>query len=169
MAKLKTPSQLYITTKQVTVDQKLGFLNAYEPGKAAFEKKKATQIQWAYFQYLLEPKLETHNNGDVYLVGLKWEWDASVGQHVKMQSRTLLEDPPAIWDNTPMEGFKVEGSVTRWSTSNKVWRIMDPRGLEFEITTTCMEQIINDATILRGGLIDAKCVWQSNKKLIVVQ
>jgi hypothetical protein len=40
--------------------------------------------------------------------------------------------------------------------------------VEFEITTGVLEQIIEDATILKGGIIDANCAWMANKNLIVI-
>ena len=56
----KIPAKLYVTARIGSIDQATGkpvgdpagFLNAYEPGKAAFEKKKATQDKWAYIDYL---------------------------------------------------------------------------------------------------------------------
>jgi hypothetical protein len=45
---------------------------------------------------------------------------------------------------------------------------MDPRNVEFEITTGVLEQLIEDATILKGGAIDARCAWMANKNLVVV-
>ena len=83
-------------------------------------------------------------------------------------AKSLLKNPPAVWDNTPLTGFKIEKSVSRYSTSNQVWRILDPRNAEFEISTAVLEQIINDATILKGGVIDARCAWAANKNLVVV-
>ncbi len=177
----KLPKQLYVTAKIPYKDEPpLGFLNAYEPSKATFAKKRKTQEDWAYQGYYIQDfKLEVHGT-DTYATG--WRWvrpNASMpgmaslaatgaGAAVKQPVHELLEHPPQIWDNTPMTGFKVERSVSRCSTSNKLWRIKDPRGIEFEISTACMEQIIEDATILKGGIIDAKCAWMANKNLVVV-
>jgi len=73
-----------------------------------------------------------------------------------------------VYDNAPMRGFKIENSVSRYSTSNKLWRILDPRGFELEISTACLETIIMSADIKKGGEIDAPCSWMSNKNLVVV-
>ena len=43
---------------------------------------------------------------------------------------------------------------------------MDPRGVEFEITTGAFEELIDKVTIIKGA-IQEKCVWETNKKLIV--
>jgi len=173
----KAPTRLYVTAKHEYYDKNdpnavrpapLGFLNAYEPGKVAFEKKKITQDEWAYKDYGFNSfKLEQHGP-EVWVVGQKYgEWKAN-------QGRTLVPyaepaDPqPQIWDNIPMAGFTVLKSVTRFSTSNKLWRILDPRGIQFEISTDCLETIIDAAGIRRGGEIDAPCFWMSNKNLVAV-
>jgi len=176
MAKL--PKQLYITAKPqntynngivVAVGVPLGFLNAYEPGKSAFEKKRITQEEWAYRDYINDFKLEKHGN-EVWVTGWKWaRWDpANPNQRNKEQIAEPVNPQPQVWDNDALPGFKIEKSVSRYSTSNKLWRVLDPRGVEFEITTGVLEQIIEDATILKGGIIDANCAWMANKNLVVI-
>jgi len=169
--KIKIPKQLYVVFKDQGVDQPLfGFLHAYEPGKPAFDKKKQTQLEWAYdTSYIRDANIEVHGM-DMWLTGYRWGSDWSNGNYTRVRQdvRELLKNPPAVWDNTPLPGFKIEKSVSRYSTSDKLWRIGDPRGAEFEISTDVLEQIINDATILKGGVIDAKCAWAANKNLVVV-
>ena len=189
----KPPKQLYVTARaQGENEAPLGFLNAYEPGKAAFAKKRVTQEEWAIERmYINGAKIEDHGNGLFFVVGTKWvenpAYDSvadrasrnvygrlsqtppyNVPYRLAQPVREMMKHPPQVWDNNPLTGFKIEKSVSRYSTSNKLWRILDPRGVEFEISTGCLEQIIEDATILKGGVIDAKCVWMSNKTLIVV-
>ena len=65
---------------------------------------------------------------------------------------------PRIIDNIPLTGFKIVDTVTRYSTSNKLWRILDPRGFELEISTANMESVIMSGIIDKGEIID-KCVW----------
>lgn len=175
MAKL--PKQLYVTHQDSQgTDAPLGFLNAYEPGKAAFEKKRITQEDWAYSGYnrygINDRKIEEHN-GEYWISGYMWEYDPtkaynSPGYRIKKDIHEVMKNPPLIWNNDPLEGFKIVKSVSRYSTSNKLWRILDPRNVEFEISTGVLEQIIEDATIIKGGLIDAKCAWMTNKNLVVV-
>ena len=177
MATSKLPTKLYVTGKKqpkydngkiISYDTPLGFLNAYEPGKAAFEKKRITQEEWAYKDYIQNFKLE-RRGPEFWITGLRWgNWLPGVHNRAQEQVCEFAEPQPQVWDNTPMAGFKIENSVSRYSTSNKLWRISDPRGFEFEITTGVLEQIIEDATILKGGIIDAKCAWMSNKNLVVV-
>jgi hypothetical protein len=178
MAKL--PKQLYVTAQDRGIDpttgpnHPFGFLNAYEPGKVAFEKKRHTQEDWAYhFSYTQDAKLEQHGN-EWYKVGWKWNYiqhptDRRLpGTQTREDVHELIQHPPKVWDNDPLTGFRILRSVSRYSTSNKLWRILDPRLVEFEISTGVLEQIIDDATILKGGLIDAKCAWMANKNLVVV-
>lgn len=176
----KLPAELYVTAKKQPIydngviigyETPLGFLNAYEPSKAAFDKKRITQEDWAYRGYIHNFKLEkrgTQSQPEWWITGSEY------GQWVSGQPRPLVAidkfaDPqPQVWQNTPMRGFMVMKSVSRYSTSNKVWRILDPRGIEFEISTASFEQIIFDAGVLKGGEIDAECAWMSNKNLVVV-
>lgn len=69
---------------------------------------------------------------------------------------------PAIIDNIPRTGFKVASTVSRYSTSNKLWRIMDPLGFELEISTKNMEDLIMTGTINRGEF-DGLLVWDFGK------
>lgn len=175
MASKKIPKQLYVTARSQGAGLvPLGFLNSYEPGKVAFESKKNTQEKWAYWEYshIIDARVEMHGP-DGWVVGDEWAYDNSKqygqpGYTYRVPVRKPLEFPPLIWDNTPMRGFKIEKSVSRYSTSNKLWRILDPRNVEFEITTLVLEQLIDDAGILKGGEIDAPCVWQANKNLVIV-
>jgi hypothetical protein len=96
----------------------VGFLYAYEPGKSTFESKKKTQEKWAYhLDYIQDAKIEEHN-GQFYKTGRKWGYDnskkyGSPGHQFKEPVNELLTHPPAIWDNTPMHGFKIVKSVSR--------------------------------------------------------
>jgi hypothetical protein len=174
----KLPAQLFVTGKRQPIYENgivtgynttLGFLNAYEPGKTSFAKKQVTQMDWAYQEYIHNFRMEQRGN-EWWITGEEWEpWTPTSGSNrTKLPVLRLADPQPAVWDNTPIPGFKVLRSVSRYSTSNKLWRIMDPRGLELEISTGCMEQIIDDATIIKGGLIDANCAWMANKNLVVV-
>jgi hypothetical protein len=173
----KLPKQLYVTFQGVRDPNKhpLGFLNAYDPGKASFEKKRLTQDKWAYAQYgKQDPRLVMQPNGLYFL-----EYQKVTGyDHTKHYNEpgyyiteTIQEGitaQPEIWNNDALPGFMILNSVSRWSTSNKVWRILDPRGIEFEIPTSKMDEIIELAGIKKGGEIDAKCCWAGNKNLVLL-
>ncbi len=175
----KIPKQLYVVARIDEVNPQyprpqeppFGFLNGYEPGKAAFEKKRHTQEVWAYIYYSgLQSGARIEKQGtDYVLIGEKVEWiqGASYPHHRRtVQVCELLKFQPQIWDNLPTDGFKITKSVTRSSTSNKLWRVMDPRGVEFEISTGAFENLLMDVTIIKG-VIQEKCVWETNKVLIV--
>lgn len=67
--------------------------------------------------------------------------------------------PAIIVDNVPIAGFKLADMVRRYSTSNVVWRIDEPRGFQLEISSTNLAYLVNEAGILKGGIIDAECAW----------
>ena len=174
----KIPKQLYVVARVSEVNPQypsppeppFGFLNAYEPGKAAFEKKRQTQEQWAYLSYSgLQASARIEQQGNDYvIIGHKVEWIPGAtypNNQRTVQVCELLKFQPQIWDNNPIDGFEITKSVSRYSTSNKLWRVMDPRGVEFEITTGAFEELISNVTIIKG-VIQEKCVWETNKKLI---
>jgi hypothetical protein len=142
----------------------LGFLQPWNPKKPD-DKKHETQRDWAYNQHIINFKCE-ERNGHLWISGYRNTWDNNVC--VEVDVGEWADPQPMVYSNTPLPGFKVQHAISRYSTSNKLWRILDPRGFELEITTGCMETLIQNATIIKGGMIDAKCVWVGNKNLIVV-
>ncbi len=68
------------------------------------------------------------------------------------------EEGAAIIGNTPIEGFTVGQSVSRWTTSNKVFRVKDPRGFEVEIPTDNLAMLLQTCTTT-NSVIQEKCVW----------
>lgn len=181
MSKSKLPAQLYVCAKEQPIHENgkivgyntpLGFLNAYEPNKSTFTKKRITQEEWAYKGWIFDFKLVARgpdHDPEYYATGWNWESPTKFpAPAVKVPVDKPVTPQPQIWNNTPLAGFRVLESVSRWSTSNKVWRILDPRGIEFEISTACMEQLIMEAGIKKGGEIDATCAWMSNKNLVAV-
>jgi hypothetical protein len=71
---------------------------------------------------------------------------------------------PVIINNTPVAGFKIAESVRRvyWGGGNVVWRIVDPRGFELEISSSNFAKII-DCTTIENGEIKMECVWGRDK------
>lgn len=63
-----------------------------------------------------------------------------------------------ISDNTPAAGFYVGSSVSRWSTSNKLFRVKDPRGFTVEIPTDNLATLLHHTTVVKGVVQEA-CVW----------
>jgi len=63
-----------------------------------------------------------------------------------------------IIDNNPLTGFKISKEVRRWSTSNVVWRIEDPRGFELEISSGNMAYLISEC-VFNKGVIEDELIW----------
>ena len=66
--------------------------------------------------------------------------------------------PAQYFDNVPMEGFSISGVVSRWRTSNKLFRIDDPRGFQLEISSDNLFRLIDCTTIANGTFMN-KLVW----------
>lgn len=68
---------------------------------------------------------------------------------------------PRIIENKPTRGFKLLQVVSRYSTSNKLFRVLDPRGFELEISSDNLLDIALASTIVKGEIIE-ECVWASS-------
>lgn len=70
------------------------------------------------------------------------------------------EPTTTFLENSPTSGFKVANEVRRygWNGGNVVWRMIDPRGFEFEIPSSNMAAIICQCKI-NAGLIEADCYY----------
>lgn len=158
------PKQLYVTVKKEHDNTLLGFLHGHGTSPA-FEKKRDTQERWAYND---RPLLLS--DGSYQVKHTSWDYSSGRYSPVRVETLSILEDAvtPRVWDNEPLEGFKLIKPVTRYSTSNKLWRIQDPRGIVFEISTGCLGEIIHDV-VIDHGYIAAKCRWGGNKNLVVVK
>ena len=61
-------------------------------------------------------------------------------------------------DNEPLEGFKIVDFETRYSTSNKVFEVTDPRGFKLQISAENLVHLALNTTIEKGTIKDP-CVW----------
>jgi hypothetical protein len=72
------------------------------------------------------------------------------------------EDDPEpkeyVFDNVPVEGFRIADTVSRWTTDNKWFRIHDPRGFMVEISAYNLTDIIDTGVIDHGKLLGS-FVW----------
>jgi hypothetical protein len=77
--------------------------------------------------------------------------------------------PSEILQNVPQSGFKIVDVVSRCSTSNKFYRILDPRGFELEISADNLLELMFSSTI-ENGVIKSECVWgkQTSAALVPV-
>jgi hypothetical protein len=62
--------------------------------------------------------------------------------------------PTIELENKPRYGFQIVDTVTRYSTSNKLFRVLDPAGFELEISTENLFHIIENCTIAKGTIAD---------------
>lgn len=67
------------------------------------------------------------------------------------------------FSNHPTSGFRIGRVATRHSTSNKFYRIIDPRGFQLEISTDNLNQIIQNESIEKG-LILGEYVWAKSTR-----
>lgn len=72
---------------------------------------------------------------------------------------------PIYTDNIPKTGFQMVTNVSRYSTSNVVWRVRHPDGFEFEITSDNFMDLIETSTI-EEGLIKEELFFTENRKLV---
>lgn len=68
------------------------------------------------------------------------------------------KDSGEIIDNLPTKGLYVGNSVSRWSTSNKLFRVEDPRGFTVEIPTDNLATLLHHTTVI-NGVVQEECVW----------
>lgn len=167
----------------------LGFAHPHNPGTKDDIKKKKTQLNWAYGRVEQLPPTESgmayryrsvrehyvDSEGFVHIKGSDRETvypkagrtdRAEIINHPDFDELVPQHLQPRIIKNEPTYGFQIQRSVSRYSTSNKVWRVLDPRGFELEITTGNFEDIVMGGTI-HEGVIEGKCQWHG-KKLVMV-
>jgi len=150
---IKIPKKLYVTFQRRSRDvTRLGFMSPYEKN-AAFEKRRITQDNWAYNNYVNgkrnQLRFEVRGQDQITLT----EGDGT--------EAFMLNCYPAIIDNESLSGFEINKRVRRgggWSGSNVVWRVTDPRDFELEISSENLQRIIDCATIV-NGVIQGKCCW----------
>lgn len=170
----KLPDQLFVVFKKsierswpngydmpyVDEERRVGFLHPHQPNRVTDEKRKNTQLQWAY------PGEVTQDHwGQWCRVGS--EWDYTLQKHVKIDGPINPMWAPQVWDNDPILGFKIIDTVNRYR-GNKLFQVEDPRGGIFEITAQSLFGIITDGAIEKG-LIMSKCRWKSGKMLVVAE
>jgi len=75
-------------------------------------------------------------------------------------NRAKMDDTwqPVIVKNEPTFGMKIAGCVSRYSTSNKWFEVVDPRGFKLQISTSDLLALMSESTIV-NGIIQEECVW----------
>jgi hypothetical protein len=144
------------------IDHNFGFLHPHEPNKATDAKRKHTQHSWAYHGLY-------DNNGEWWEKGSDWKYDTITQKYISIPyDRPIApEYAPRVWENIPMTGFKLIDTVNRYR-GNKLFKVLDPRGVEFEITVQSLYHILCEGTVSGGVIVDA-CVWAKGKDLVVAK
>lgn len=84
----------------------------------------------------------------------------------KQYSHLYTQLEPIYIDNVPKTGFKLVTNVSRYSTSNVVWRILHPVGnFEFEISSDNMCDLLATNTIVQGEFQE-ELFFTSSRKLV---
>lgn len=176
------PDKLFITFQMREAGEtRLGFASPYANDKA-FEKRKDTQIRWAYGRYypgrdVVRDKMDDPDSTKSTTTFLKYnEQDGKVYKNVLVEyfkkgnlvkSEPIVVDgkapdeiQPAIIDNVALDGFEIDKEVKRygWNGGNVVWRIKDPRGFALEISSANLGRMIDFVTI-EAGKIKQRCIW----------
>lgn len=145
--------------------ERLGFAQVYAPTTAAFANLKKTQDNWAY-----RDGMWARRSGYEEIDGKIWTqegaWQTIDGESVWVDGPRFMVPEhlqPVVIDNVPLEGYKIQHMVSRYR-GNKLWRVLDPRGFELEITSGCFEDIVFSGVVDKG-LIIGPCIWRTGKIL----
>ena len=172
------PKQLFITSQKredheypdgdydkepiVTVHN-FGFMHPHEPNVKTDANRKKTQFDWAYGYYYFDIEYR-QENGVWYQKGISYEFVNGKREQVQFDKPIPAEYAPRIWDNVPLSGFKIIDTVNRYR-GNKLFKVLDPRGIEFEITVQSLFNLIQSGTISNGEIM-GECIWKHGKNLV---
>lgn len=120
--KITIPDEFYVGFHKEHPDTTLAFLTPNGNDSSAI-KRKSTVDSWAAKQYYDYDKKEYKGSGI----------------------------PSKVIKNELLSGYKIAESVRRiyWGGGNVVWRIEDPRGFEFEISSANFANILSCTTIIK--------------------
>lgn len=171
---MATPKQFRVTFKaQGAGEPILGYAVEYKPHLATYVKKKESQDNWAYglaYGHYNEEKERGYffdEDGQVWIKRKVWDHDFRPPVGTWVESLVPSELQPKIIDNPPQVGFRIQNMVSRYYSNNKLWRILDPRGFELEISSGNLEDLLFSCVIDKGLIID-ECIWTGQKTLTKV-
>ena len=93
-----------------------------------------------------------------FMKQLKGQPAADKKAEVVIDCWTRTPHSAITFDNDPTSGFKVKGFASRYSTSNKLLEVSDPRGFTVQLPISSAVEMIQDTTIINGD-IQGECVW----------
>lgn len=133
MEVIKIHKQLWYVVAPDREDS-LAYMTHYEDNEA-FNKRKSTGLGWA------SPS--------------NTKWNPETRKHEVIDVKIPEEK---IIDNLPIKGIYIGSSVSRWSTSNKLFRVKDPRGFTIEVPTDNIATLLHLTTVV-NGVVQEECVW----------
>ncbi len=113
------------------------------------------------------------NSNLAYLTYLEFGKDGNVSNPTKKRLETgakwALKRPDyyniddylpygLVFDNEPTVGFYIGDSVSRWTTQNKLFRVLDPRGFTVELSTGNIATLLHYTTVI-NGYVQEPCVY----------
>ena len=183
MSSAKIPKQLYVTLKKVVereyskpdyntyteTESNFGFLHPHEPNLKTDAKRKETQNDWAYNHgYSYMNNVYQTDTGEWRHGGFKYQYvPGQQSVRIDYDDPIPLEYSPRVWENEPLTGFMIVDTVNRYR-GNKLFKVLDPRGIQFEVTVASLFEIIQHGTIEKGQIMDA-CLWKGNKNLVLAK
>lgn len=91
--------------------------------------------------------------------GATWEWEYDESRRPIIESTIpAKQGEEFLVDNSPVDGFYIGESVSRWSTENKLFRVKDPRGFTVEVPTGNIAALLHHTTVVKG-VVQGNCVW----------
>ncbi len=126
-------------------EDNLAYMTYYKED-AAFEKRKTTGQDWA------KP-------------GYSYDYSTNPPTHIAPPNYDLKG---TIIENSPMCGMYIGSSVSRWGTSNKLFRVKDPRNFTVEVPTDNIATLLHLTTV-KNGVVEEACVWgrEGNSHIIL--
>lgn len=101
------------------------------------------------------------NTEDQRVLGFMVPYGETKAQKKRMDTvdRWSQKDLPAkVYDNNPISGFQIVDFASRYSTSNKLIRVKDPRGFELEISVANFLDLVPDITMVKGKIVE-DLIW----------
>lgn len=120
--------------------------------KANIEKMQTTGRNWARCREHKVFKKRHDATQDWH-----YEYDEN-GEPILLYVQPAQEGTEALYENKPTTGFYIGDSVERWSTSNKLFRVTDPRGFTVEVSTGNISTLLHHCSVIKG-VVQEECLW----------
>jgi hypothetical protein len=134
-------------------------INVYQNPLSLMYSQDDTSGEVKMFEWVDDetlPRLEAKDNDD-------WLKQYLPDTYCGKSRQEVTDDhpmAPKILDNVPLSGYQLTKEVRRtgWNGGNVVWRILDPRGFQLEISSANLARIIDCSTITEGVIMEP-CIW----------